>query len=139
VTKVLALPPNEPHPLRTQAYAFLRTVDWQEPDRKPGYDNELEDVCATRTLYVGVDKGRVVATAMMRPLPPEVLVYFLSGVAVAPERQGQGLAKAILKQIMLDYAGGLVYLTAYPHNHGFWLHMGWSHSGSKNLCCKELK
>jgi GNAT superfamily N-acetyltransferase len=139
VIEIFVLPPNESHPLRTQAHTFLRTVDWQEPDRKPGYDNELEEVCAARTLYVGVDKGRVVATALIRRLPPKTPTYFLSGVAVAPERQGQGLAKAILKQIMLDYAGGLVYLTAYPHNHGFWLHMGWSPSGPKNLFLKELK
>jgi len=103
---------------------FLAEVGWQhrvsEPER---FKQMLEH---TNRTVVAVDGSRIVGFA--RALCDEVSNGYISMVAVAPDKRGQGIGRELVRQLIKDDAGITWVLRAGRGSSGFWERVGFQSS-----------
>jgi ribosomal protein S18 acetylase RimI-like enzyme len=103
---------------------FLAQAGWQhrvdDPDR---FRKMLENT--NRTIMV-VDGSRIVGFA--RALCDEVSNGYISMVAVAPDRRGQGIGRDLVRQLIKDDAGITWVLRAGRDSSRFWERLGFESS-----------
>jgi len=99
---------------------FLAGVGWQhrvaDPDR---FRKMLEN---TNRTVMAVDGSRIVGFA--RALCDEVSNGYISMVAVAPDRRGQGIGRELVRQLMKDDPGITWVLRAGHESGSFWERVG---------------
>lgn len=103
---------------------FLSKVGWQhrvtDPDR---FKKMLEN---TNRTVVAVDGSRIVGFA--RALCDEVSNGYISMVAVAADKRGQGIGRELVRQLIKDEAEITWILRAGRGSSGFWERVGFQSS-----------
>jgi predicted N-acetyltransferase YhbS len=103
---------------------FLSDVGWQhrvsDPER---FKKMLEN---TNRTVVAVDGTRIVGFA--RALCDEVSNGYISMVAVAADKRGQGIGCELVRQLIRDDAGITWVLRAGRGSSGFWERVGFQSS-----------
>ena len=103
---------------------FLSEVGWQhrvtDPER---FKKMLEH---TNRTVVAVDGSRIVGFA--RALCDEVSNGYISMVAVAADKRGQGIGGELVRQLMKEDAGITWILRAGRGSTGFWQRIGFQSS-----------
>jgi len=103
---------------------FLSEVGWQhrvnDPER---FKKMLEH---TNRTVVAVDDSRIVGFA--RALCDEVSNGYISMVAVAADKRGQGIGGELVRQLMKEDAGITWILRAGRGSRGFWQRIGFQSS-----------
>jgi predicted N-acetyltransferase YhbS len=103
---------------------FLAEAGWQhrvaDPDR---FRKMLEN---TNRTVMAVDGSRIVGFA--RALCDEVSNGYISMVAVAPDRRGQGIGRELVRQLMKDDTGITWVLRAGRESSKFWERVGFQAS-----------
>ena len=104
---------------------FLSEAGWQhrvaDPER---FKKMLEN---TNRTVVAVDGSRIVGFA--RALCDEVSNGYISMVAVAADKRGQGIGRELVRQLIKDDAGITWVLRAGRGSSGFWERVGFRSSG----------
>jgi predicted N-acetyltransferase YhbS len=99
---------------------FLAEAGWQhrvsDPER---FKKMLEN---TNRTVVAVDDSRIVGFA--RALCDEVSNGYISMVAVATDKRGQGIGRELVRQLVKDDAGLTWVLRAGRGSSGFWERVG---------------
>jgi len=111
-------------PITPEDYEFVRQflaeVGWQhrvsDPER---FKRMLEHTSRT---VIAVDGSRIVGFA--RALCDEVSNGYISMVAVAPDKRGQGIGRELVRQLIKDDAGITWVLRAGRGSSGFWERVG---------------
>jgi predicted N-acetyltransferase YhbS len=103
---------------------FLSDAGWQhrvfEPEK---FRRMMEN---TSRAIVAVEDSRIVGFA--RALCDEVSNGYISMVAVAPERRGQGIGRELVRQLIKEDAGITWVLRAGRGSEKFWEKMGFEAS-----------
>jgi predicted N-acetyltransferase YhbS len=103
---------------------FLSEMGWQhrvsDPER---FKRMLEH---TNRTVVAVDGARIVGFA--RALCDEVSNGYISMVAVATDRRGQGIGRELVRQLIKDDGGITWVLRAGRGSSGFWERVGFQSS-----------
>ncbi|HYO92765.1 MAG TPA: GNAT family N-acetyltransferase [Pyrinomonadaceae bacterium] len=103
---------------------FLSAAGWQQrvSDREK-FERMMKN---TSRAIVAVDNSRVVGFA--RALCDEVSNGYISMVAVAPERRGQGIGRELVRRLIKEDSGITWVLRAGRESDGFWEKMGFKAS-----------
>jgi len=103
---------------------FLSEAGWQhrvfDPER---FKRMLEN---TNRTVAAIDGSRIVGFA--RALCDEVSNGYISMVAVAADRRGQGIGRELVRQLIKDDAGITWVLRAGRRSKGFWERIGFQSS-----------
>ena len=103
---------------------FLSEVGWQhrvdDPER---FKKMLEQ---TNRTVLAIDGSRIVGFA--RALCDEVSNGYISMVAVAPDRRGQGIGRELVRQLIKEDAGITWILRAGRGSREFWERIGFQSS-----------
>ena len=111
-----SITPDDNEPVRQ----FLSEMGWQDRVADPEkFKKMLEN---TGRVVVAVDGDRVVGFA--RGLCDEVSNGYISMVAVAPDRRGQGIGRELVRQLIKNDTGITWILRAGHGSNGFWESVG---------------
>src|SRR6267143_3012975 len=103
---------------------FLSEVGWQHRVHDPEkFKTMLEH---TNRTVLAVDGSRIVGFA--RALCDEVSNGYISMVAVAADKRGQGIGGELVRQLMKEDAGITWILRAGRGSRGFWQRIGFQSS-----------
>jgi GNAT superfamily N-acetyltransferase len=103
---------------------FLAEIGWE---RRVGTPEQFRKMMEnTDRTVVAWDESRVVGFA--RALCDEVTNGYISMVAVAADRRGQGIGRKLVEQLMGDDPKISWVLRAKPGAEGFWENMGFKRS-----------
>lgn len=114
-----AITPDDYEPVRQ----FLVREDWQRLSAPGKFEKMMKNT--SRTI-VAFDGPRVVGFA--RALCDEVFNGYISMVAVAADRRGQGIGRELVRRIINDDTGITWVLRAGRGSDGFWKKMGFKAS-----------
>jgi predicted N-acetyltransferase YhbS len=103
---------------------FLSEVGWQRRVADP--EKFAKMMMNTNRAVVAVDGSRVVGFA--RALCDEVSNGYISMVAVASDRRGQGIGRELVRQLIKDDTGITWVLRAGRGSGGFWERVGFRSS-----------
>ncbi len=103
---------------------FLAEVGWQH--RVSDAERFKQMLENTNRAVVAVDGFRIVGFA--RALCDEVSNGYISIVAVAPDKRGQGIGRELVRQLIKDDAGITWVLRAGRGSRGFWERVGFQSS-----------
>ncbi len=103
---------------------FLAEVGWQH--RVSDAERFKQMLENTNRAVVAVDGFRIVGFA--RALCDEVSNGYISIVAVAPDKRGQGIGRELVRQLIKDDAGITWVLRAGRGSSGFWERVGFQSS-----------
>jgi len=99
---------------------FLSEMGWQQRVSDPKtFIRMLEH---TNRAVVAVDNSRVIGFA--RAICDEVSNGYISMVAVAPDRRGEGIGRELVRRLLRDDSGITWLLRAGHNSEGFWEKMG---------------
>jgi ribosomal protein S18 acetylase RimI-like enzyme len=99
---------------------FLSAAGWQQRVADPEkFERMMKN---TSRAIVAVDNSRVVGFA--RALCDEVSNGYISMVAVAADRRGQGIGRELVRRLIKDDSGITWVLRAGRGSNGFWEKMG---------------
>src|ERR687883_996279 len=119
--KYRAITPEDYEPVRQ----FLSEIGWQHRVSDPqGFKKMLENTSRT---VVATDGSRIVGFA--RALCDEVFNGYISMVAVAADKRGQGIGRELVRQLTKNDAGITWVLRAGRGSGRFWEKMGFKSSG----------
>lgn len=99
---------------------FLAEVGWHERVADPERFRQM--LQNTNRTVVAVDGSRIVGFA--RALCDEVSNGYISMVAVAPDRRGQGIGRELVRQLIKDDTGITWVLRAGRESGRFWERVG---------------
>lgn len=99
---------------------FLCDMGWQHRVSNP--EKFIEMLKNTSRTVVAVDSTRIVGFA--RALCDEVSNGYISMVAVADNRRGQGIGRELVRRLINDDVGITWVLRAGRGSSGFWKRMG---------------
>lgn len=99
---------------------FLAEMGWQQRVADAAKFQKMME--HTSRAVVAVDGASIVGFA--RALCDEVSNGYISMVAVAPERRGQGIGRELVRRLMRDDAGITWMLRAGRGSDGFWEKLG---------------
>ena len=117
-------------PIRSSDYElvreFLSTLGWERRLRDPARFAKMMER-ASRTV-VALEDGRVVGFA--RALCDDVSNGYISMLAVAEDRRGQGIGRELVRRLMADDENGQItwVLRAGRDSRGFWDKLGFTPS-----------
>ena len=103
---------------------FLSEAGWQPRVVAPEQFKKMLE--HTNRTVVAVDGSRMVGFA--RALCDEVSNGYISMVAVAPDKRGQGIGRELVRQLIKDDAGITWVLRAGRGSRGFWERVGFQSS-----------
>ena len=103
---------------------FLISVGWEH--RVGDYDTFRKMLEHTNRTVVALDGSRVVGFA--RALCDEVSNGYISMVAVAPDKRGQGIGRELVRQLIKEDTGITWILRAGRGSNGFWEQVGFRQS-----------
>lgn len=103
---------------------FLSDMGWQHRVSNP--EKFIEMLENTSRTVVAVDGSRIIGFA--RALCDEVSNGYISMVAVADNRRGQGIGRELVRRLIKDDVGITWVLRAGPGSSGFWKGMGFEPS-----------
>lgn len=112
--------PDDYEPVRQ----FLSEAGWQHRVSDP--DRFKEMLKNTNRTVVAIEDSRIVGFA--RALCDEVSNGYISMVAVAPDRRGQGLGRELVRRLIGDDAGITWVLRAGRESGAFWERVGFKRS-----------
>jgi predicted N-acetyltransferase YhbS len=115
-----ALTPEDYEPVRQ----LLSSVGWQH--RVADSDKFARMLRNTDRAIVAIDRSHVVGFA--RALCDEVSNGYISMVAVAQDRRGEGIGRELVRQLMKDDTEITWVLRAGRESGGFWKKMGFESS-----------
>lgn len=114
-----AITPDDYEPVRQ----FLVREDWQRLSAPEKFEKMMKN---TSRAIVAFDGSSVVGFA--RALCDEVFNGYISTVAVAADRRGQGIGRELVRRIVRDDTGITWILRAGRGSDGFWEKMGFKAS-----------
>ena len=103
---------------------FLSEAGWQHRVADPEKFGEM--LKNTNRTVVAIDGSRIVGFA--KALCDEVSNGYISMVAVAADRRGQGIGRELVRQLIKDDAGITWVLRAGRGSKGFWERVGFHSS-----------
>lgn len=103
---------------------FLSDMGWQHRVSNP--EKFIEMLENTSRTVVAVDGSRIIGFA--RALCDEVSNGYISMVAVADNRRGQGIGRELVRRLIKDDVGITWVLRAGRGSSGFWKGMGFEPS-----------
>src|SRR5438876_10547868 len=112
--------PDDYEPVRQ----FLSEMGWHHRVADPEKFNAMIE--KTSRAVVAIDGSRIVGFA--RALCDEVSNGYISMVAVAPDKRGQGIGRELVRQLIKEDAGITWILRAGRGSWGFWERIGFESS-----------
>ncbi len=103
---------------------FLSEMGWRVRVADP--DKFARMLKNTNRAVVAVDRARIVGFG--RALCDEVSNGYISMLAVAPDKRGQGIGRELVRRLMKDGDGITWILRAGRESDGFWERMGFTSS-----------